>query len=445
MRDCGQHRNFTRRSFLFGAASAANFALLNTHADAETTMQPVAMRNTAKTCVFINLAGAPSQLDTFAPKDGPWNLPDADLRQYPGGIVLSQKLWPNISRLAGDMCVLRSVRSVEAVHERGQFYLQTTHSFNPSSAADLPHIGAVCAKERAGTGVMSPFVAVNAGQIQGSAILDGKFSPFTPSLNRNGIPTLQHCCVPDPKTRFQQRLAFLDQLEAPLVKNPFSTEAANLQSYVTAARGMMYNDAIAASFKFSAQEEARYGNTDLGRSLIVIRNLVRAKNGAVFLTTTFGGWDLHFNMYDPGLRGNFLSQAATLDRAVYEFISDLKSSGDLASTLVLMMGEFGRGPGDLNPRGGRDHWPDALCAVMMGGGVKGGRTIGDMDSQGAYIVTPGWSADREIFMEDIAATIYSALGVNWTKETTDTPTGRLYEYVPGSSRRLYQPVDEVFA
>lgn len=445
MRDCGRHSQFTRRSLLFRGAGAAGFSLLNSHADAQNQALNVKPRGTAKSCVFINLAGAPSHLDTFAPKDGPWNLSDADLRQYAGGVVLSNKFWPNISRLANDLCILRSVRSWEAAHERGQYYIQTSHTLNPASSNDLPHIGAVCAKEKAGTGPVSPFVAVNAGAIQGSAILGGKFSPLSTTANRAGLSNLIHCCFGDPQTRLNQRLEFLDQLEAPLRKNPLSDEAANLQAYITSARGMVYQDSVVNAFKFSAADESRYGNTDFGRSLCVIRNLVKAKNGAVFLTTTLNGWDLHANMFDRGARENFYIQSATLDRALYEFVSDLRASGDLASTLIVVMGEFGRTPGVLNGRGGRDHWRDTLCAMMLGGGVGGGRVIGETDAEGAQIVSPGWSQDRPIYPEDIVSTIYSALGINWTKTTTDTPSGRLFEYVPGAIQNLYQPIDEVFA
>ena len=77
-----------------------------------------------KSCIFINLAGAPSQLDTFDPKDGPWNPAGADIRQY-GSLLLSRRFFPMLSGLTSDLCILRSVTSWEAAHTRGQFYLDT--------------------------------------------------------------------------------------------------------------------------------------------------------------------------------------------------------------------------------------------------------------------------------------------------------------------------------
>jgi hypothetical protein len=134
-----------------------------------------------------------------------------------------------------------------------------------------------------------------------------------------------------------------------------------------------------------------------------------------------------------------------IDRGIGELVADLKQSGDFARTLIVIMGEFARTPGDLNARGGRDHHKDAMSVVMLGGGVRGGRVIGATDSFGRQIVDPGWSGNRPIFMEDVAATIYSALGIDYTKSFTNAPSGRIFEYVPFGAIGRYVPVEEVFA
>ena len=139
---------FSRRSFLAGGLSAIGYMLLNESLEAQSSGPAVQMRNTARACIYINLEGGPSHLDTFDPKDGPWNPRDVDLRQYPGGIVLSQRFFPVLSSVASELCILRSVSSWELAHSRGQFYVQTGHKSNPAFAADTPHIGAVVAYER---------------------------------------------------------------------------------------------------------------------------------------------------------------------------------------------------------------------------------------------------------------------------------------------------------
>ena len=108
------------------------------------------------------------------------------------------------------------------------------------------------------------------------------------------------------------------------------------------------------------------------------------------------------------------------------------------------MKEFGSKPGMLNSRAGRDHYKDIMSAVMIGGGVQGGRAIGVTDALGASVVDPGWSAGRVMQVEDLACTIYSALGIDYTKSIADTPSGRKFYYVEGASTGLYQPVMEVF-
>ena len=81
---------------------------------------------------------------------------------------------------------------------------------------------------------------------------------------------------------------------------------------------------------------------------------------------------------------------------------------------------------------------------MAGGGVKGGRAIGATDRTGADVTDPGWSENRPIYPEDIASTIYSALGINWTRSIADTPSGRRFEYVPYADHGRFKPVEEVF-
>jgi hypothetical protein len=82
--------------------------------------------------------------------------------------------------------------------------------------------------------------------------------------------------------------------------------------------------------------------------------------------------------------------------------------------------------------------------AMAGGGVKGGRTIGATNAVGDAAVEYGWTANRDIRPEDITATIYSALGIDYTIIRPDDPLGRGFEYVPFAKEGTYGPVDELF-
>jgi hypothetical protein len=81
---------------------------------------------------------------------------------------------------------------------------------------------------------------------------------------------------------------------------------------------------------------------------------------------------------------------------------------------------------------------------MAGARIQGGRAIGRTDAEGREIAETGWSRDREIRAEDIEATIYSALGIDWTTVRRDDPLGRGFEYVPFADRDLYGPVNELW-
>jgi len=445
-KDCGNHGLASRRHFLLGAASTAGFHMLKVHGDAETVARPAVARKTATACIFINLAGAPSHLDTFTPKDGPWNPADADLQQYPGGIVLSKTFFPNLSKITNDVCILRSLVSWEAAHERGQFYVQTAHPSNPAFAQETPHIGAVVSRELGNPAQpLPPFLAFYSSGMQGAAFLGGRVAPMMPTPARTGLSTLEHNYYgTQSQARFERKFQMLDALDAPLRENPFDPGMAAYSSFYGSAKQMMYNQAIAGVFRYAADDEGRYGNTNIGRSLIVARNAVRARNGAVFINTMMGGWDTHQQQFDTSYAGNMYQLTNQLDRAVGALVEDLKASGDFQRTIICMMGEFGRTPGALNARGGRDHHKNAMCALLMGGGVKGGQIIGEQSPDGATIVTPGWKEDRAIYTEDVACTLYSALGIDWTKGITDTPSRRKFEYVQYASEGAYTPIDEVF-
>ncbi len=86
-------------------------------------------------------------------------------------------------------------------------------------------------------------------------------------------------------------------------------------------------------------------------------------------------------------------------------LDDLADRGLLDTTLVVVMGEFGRTP-RINKDGGRDHYPNAGCVLMAGAGIQGGAVIGATDRSGAFPANRPWTP------EDVAASIYHALGID---------------------------------
>jgi uncharacterized protein (DUF1501 family) len=207
---------------------------------------------------------------------------------------------------------------------------------------------------------------------------------------------------------------------------------------------MVYNDPVGRVFQFSNADDQRYGGSSFARSLVVARNIVQANLGTVFVSASQGGWDTHAQQFDSKKGITIYSLTNELDLALGNLILDLKASGDLSRTLIVALGEFGRTPGPLNFRDGRDHYRNVMSALLVGGGVRGGRAIGKTDATGAAITEPGWSGGRPIYVEDIVSTVYSAMGVDWTKSIENTPFGRRYIYVTGAELGNYGPIDEVF-
>jgi len=294
-----------------------------------------------------------------------------------------------------------------------------------------------------------PFMALNSGGVtmQGAKFLGGVVEPFTAPSNPGGLSTLQMSgfSATTSQARFQQRYDLLQNIDSSLRSAPYDPVMATHADFYGASKQLMYDPSIASVFQFSTDDDARYGATSFSRSCIVARNAVQSKKGTVFVSIFSNGWDTHQSMFDTRYSPNMYQLNGDIDRGIGQLVADLKQSGDFARTLIVIMGEFGRTPGDLNARGGRDHHKDCMSVAMLGGGVRGGKVIGTTDAIGDQITDPGWSKNRPIFMEDIAATIYSALGIDYTKAFTNTPTGRIFEYVPFAAGGQYVPVEEVFA
>jgi uncharacterized protein (DUF1501 family) len=105
-----------------------------------------------------------------------------------------------------------------------------------------------------------------------------------------------------------------------------------------------------------------------------------------------------------------------LDAGLAALFRDLADRGLLATTLVVVTGEFGRTP-RINPNAGRDHWGPAFTVALGGGGVQGGRVIGRTDAHGEK------PAENPIGPEDLAATIYHLFGLD-PQDVFYTPEGR---------------------
>jgi uncharacterized protein (DUF1501 family) len=178
---------------------------------------------------------------------------------------------------------------------------------------------------------------------------------------------------------------------------------------------------------------AKYGRNLYGQSTLVARRLVEA--GVTFVTVTwdfFGenahAWDTHSNNF------NLLKDASlpVLDQCYPALVKDLEQRGLLDSTLVIVMGEMGRTP-RVNPRGGRDHWPQCGFSLLVGGGVRRGIVFGSSDRLGAY------PQDNPVSPANLVATIYHLMGID-PRTTVPDRAGRPQAIAHGG-----QPIHGVLA
>ena len=397
---------------------------------------------TAKNCIFILLTGAPSHTDTFDLKEGAWTPSFFNPTSY-GDIRFPQGLMPKLASQLDSIAFTRSVRAWATAHGLAQTWVQIGR--NPVSGLSkiAPHIGSVVSMElgpSSANHTLPAFVSLNTGSGPAEGYFPPDNAPFYVNPSGGGLGNTVHSGGQDV---FNRRYGLKVDLDAELEANPVlgagPDEAIKDNQ---SARKLMYNSAVDAIFNFDTATRASYGTSSFGNACIAARNLLRSNLGTRFVQISFGSWDHHVNIYAP--KTNLQLMTTQFDNGLGQLIADLKADGTLDQTLIVALGEFGRTVGTLNTTNGRDHHPQQT-ALFAGAKVSGKKIIGATDATGSTITDPGWSRQREIRPEDIEATIYSALGIDWTTVRHDDPFNRGFEYVPFSDQDLYGPVNELWS
>jgi len=414
-------------------------------------------RGSARFCIFVMLEGGQSHVDSWDFKEGPWTPEDFDVRELPGVGKWPFALYPELAKRRDKFTLVRSLEGWESQHGRGQYYMQTAHQHNPALAPELPPIGTVVAYEyaerRRETDSLPPYVAFNTfpqvGLI-GPGFLPATYGPFHVDTESD----VSALAPPEAeREEFQRRWELLKRFDGRLRSDSSLEKKAfrDFHNYYEGAVDLMSDPRSAKIFSLPEEEKRRYGGNVTGDAFILARNLVTADAGTHYIFLSHADWDHHGKIYE---KGNFYERSWELDTALSQLLDDLEATkrpdgtSVLDETLICCLGEFGRTPGELTNIAGRDHYQYAFTGLFAGAGVGGGQVIGATDEQGAKIVDPGWSAKRGIYPEDLATTIYSALGIDWSKKMSGTPSGRDFYYI-----EIFSPtqllanrvVDELFA
>ncbi|MBW3539303.1 MAG: DUF1501 domain-containing protein [Planctomycetes bacterium] len=181
-----------------------------------------------------------------------------------------------------------------------------------------------------------------------------------------------------------------------------------------------------------SQQNAGYGDAGplLNDYFLVARRLIEA--GARVVTLAYGRWDWHGRPHGTNFE-NAGDHLPAFDTGLTALLEDLQNRGLDKDVTVLVWGEFGRTP-KINPNGGRDHWPQVACALLSGGNLRTGQTIGETSRLAEHPVS------RPVHFQEVFATLYHTLGIN--PETTTLPdlTGRPQYLVDHEYRPLTELV-----
>lgn len=390
-------------------------------------------------CIFLFLAGGPSQYETFDPKpDAP-----AEIRglwkptptSVPGTFIC-EKL-PLMARRMDKVAVVRSWQGKNGSHDLGSQHAAS--GFLPTRGGQyFPNFGCLVSALYGNRvpGIPAHFgLPVAARYTNPPGYLGAAYNAFNIEGDPNA-PQLELSKLSQSTARFEDRQAMLTQLEnlarlAELDYAPFEAHDKFGQEALALLTSGVMQRAMNLSEEPLALRE-RYGLNIYGQRVLLARRLIEA--GARFVTinhavqgglfgngATNGTWDNHHLLFDS--MSSFARPPANLpsgykwhsydgpgnlpqlDMSLSTLLDDLEERGLLDTTLVVVMGEFGRTP-RINKDGGRDHYPNAGNVLFAGGRIQRGVVIGATDRNGAAPATRPWGPG------DIAASIYHGLGID---------------------------------
>ena len=426
-------RRTTRRDFLtVGALTPLGVSLsglLQQESLANTTRRP-------KSCILLWMLGGPSHIDMYDLKpDAPTEIRGElnPIQTRIPGIELGE-LMPNMARSMDKFSLIRSMYSYTASHGKGDHHLLSgrkyTNDFYP------PSFGSVLAwqaEARQRTSVPSyvqigHMQSTNFGEQAKAGALGRKYDPFLVESDPNSGSFSVEAFTPNDTIgieRLADRQSLLNQVDQFQAKVDRQMRFAKTHdAFNEQAFDLLTSNKAKQAFDIAQEPDLvreRYGRNRVGQGLLLARRLV--ESGVRFVTVkgyVRYGWDHHPEVF-PRLK----TEVPPYDQGYAALLEDLAERGMLEDTLVITAGEFGRTPRlNTDSRGpGRDHWGQAFSLTMGGGGVKTGVVLGATDKHAAEVT------ERPVAVEDYAATVYHALGMNPHK-TFETLDGRPTEGLP---------------
>jgi len=428
---------------------------LQVRANTATKTRP---RSNARNVIFYEVSGALSHVDSFDFKENASTLQEFDVRKTSNGMYVPYGLFPRMYNVMDRVAHVRSFVSHEEVHLRGQYYVQAGRQLNVAFATEIPSVGSVIASElesqRRDSDSFPTYVSFNLSTNQVGALSTGFLPPRFSVFDLNPEEALKGMTLDQKATELlEQRWNMLSRLRE-IQRSRMSDlgrATDGFEDFSVTARKLLGDSRWPAAFQIREEERKRYGNTSVGLASVLTRNLLKQDAGTRYIHICHHGWDHHKSIWDKSAKSNHFVLINEMDPALASLLEDLGTTPSphtagrtmLDETLVVIMGEFGRTPGKLNFMAGRDHHKHCFPAMFAGAGVKGGTVLGASDSEGSKCVDTGWERKVQPRIENVIATIYSALGIDWSKEVHNTPSGRTYTYVDPLGANGYIPTDEL--
>ena len=386
----------------------------------------------AKRVIFLCMQGGPSHVDTFDYKPAlvrdhgksgryggsllksPW-----EFKQHGDSGLWISELFPQLSKQADDLCLIRSIQCDQPVHPSAvtQMHTGTAQFIRPSLGAwtlyglgtendSLPGFVSLSAPSGGSRTYGSAFLpAIYGGTKVGRS---GRGPRVIRQAGQQSIPDIKNPSLTEDQQRMQLNL--VQRLNQGLTKKKEHNPGIEgvIESYELAFRmqGAMPElmDISGESDQTLAMYGADGGPTEaFGKQCLLARRFV--ESGVRFVEVTMGGWDQHTN-----LSTLHAQRAESCDKPIAGLLQDLKQRDLLKDTLVVWGGEFGRTPAAQNGDG-RNHNNKGYTTWMAGGGVKGGFSYGATDEHGYE------SVENVCHIHDWHATILHLLGLDHERLT----------------------------
>ena len=400
----------TRREALKrGLLGAAGLALIDPFGR---QARPAPLRPKAKSVIQIWMWGGPSHLDTFDPKPdagydycGPLKKP---IPTNVDGIQIGEML-PMLAQQADKYSIIRSMTHGINSHETASYIVQTGRK--PGRLV-YPCVGAVVSRfkgyDHGYKGLVPPYIVLTQpqGRFSEAGFLGPRYKPFAtggdPNQTTFAVEGIVARGISDSRQSSRRQLLHtLDSLGKVMPQNPHFKQLDRCEKN---AYDMMFGDARKL-FDLSEEKNEireRYGRNTFGQSCLVARRLV--EHGVPYITINYKGWDTHKQHFETMRR-----KLPEMDAGLATLLQDLADRGLLDSTIIWWSGEFGRGPKiqwDPPWNGGRSHYGKCFCAVVAGGGFKGGHVVGASNEKGTEV------AERPVYPQDLIGSMYELLGID---------------------------------